>query len=536
MFDAFRQRLGEWIAPRREKPAVRSYKAGRAGRLTAGWLRPTSSADAELKHSLELLRNGSRQLVRDSGHAKRAKAIVVNNVVGAGVGLQAQVLTTRGEPSARVNAQIESEFAHWSRAENCHTGGALHFADLERAAMGEVFEAGECLLRLHPRAFGESRVPLAIELIEPECLADDRAVTAATAPGNEMRLGVECDRFGRAVAYWIRDQHPGDISRYASGGRTAGYERVPAAEIIHLKLADRWPQTRGVPWLHAAANKLRDMDEYGDAELTAAKMSSMYFGTLESGEDNPLGSETASDGTQQMAIEAGIIDRLAPGEKFNFHAPNRPNAALDAFMRTLLREVAAGIGVSYESLSRDYSQSNYSSSRLALLDDRDLWRVLQQWWVRSFRERLHRVWLERAVLARAVAAVGVPEYVADPERFQAVRWKLRGWSWVDPTKEVAAYKEAVKAGFMSIAKVVEMTGQGDDLEDVVEQRKAEIELFEEADVPTDTGGEAPAPAPAVPNAGTNQPDSGTPAEADDDDEQDDATPSEPPVRLVSRPR
>ena len=44
--------------------------------------------------------------------------------------------------------------------------------------------------------------------------------------------------------------------------------------------------------------------------------------------------------------------------------------------------LAAGCGPSYESLSRDYSQSNYSSSRLSLLDDRDLWRVLQQWWLR----------------------------------------------------------------------------------------------------------------------------------------------------------
>lgn len=530
MFDAFRQRLGSWIAPRREPArAVRSYKAGRAGRLTAGWLRPTSSADAELKASLELLRNGSRQLVRDSGHARRAKTIVINNVVGAGVGLQAAVNTTRGELSTRVNAQIEAEFAHWSRAENCHTGGALHFADLERAAMGEVFEAGECILRLHPRAFGDSRVPLAIELIEPECLADDRAVVAAVTPGNEMRLGVECDRYGRAVAYWIRDQHPGDIGRYATGGRTAGYERVPAAEIIHLRLVDRWPQTRGVPWLHAAANKLRDMDEYGDAELTAAKMSSMYFGTLESGEENPLGSETAADGTQQMAIEAGIIDRLAPGEKFNFHAPNRPNAALDAFMRTLLREVAAGIGVSYESLSRDYSQSNYSSSRLSLLDDRDLWRVLQQWWLRSFRERLHRLWIERAVLARALPAISVPEYVAEPDRFHAVRWKLRGWSWVDPTREVEAYKEAVRAGFMSIAKVVEMTGQGDDLEDVLEQRKAELEMFEEAGVETDT---SPAPAPAAAAAPAAPPAADAEGTAEDDSETEDAAPS----RVLSFPR
>jgi hypothetical protein len=53
----------------------------------------------------------------------------------------------------------------------------------------------------------------------------------------------------------------------------------------------------------------------------------------------------------------------------DFVNPNRPNSTLDPFMRFLLREIAAGVGVSYESLSRDYSQSNYfKSSRL--IDDR----------------------------------------------------------------------------------------------------------------------------------------------------------------------
>jgi HK97 family phage prohead protease len=130
--------------------------------------------------------------------------------------------------------------------------------------------------------------------------------------------------------------------------------------------------------------------------------------------------------------------RLAPGEKWETHSPNRPNTALDPFMRYMLREVAAGTGVSYESLSRDYSQSNYSSSRLALLDDRDLWKMLQQWFIRNFREPLHREWLQAAVLAGAMPGIALAEYALDRAKFEAARFKPRGWSWVDPTKEVAA--------------------------------------------------------------------------------------------------
>jgi lambda family phage portal protein len=135
--------------------------------------------------------------------------------------------------------------------------------------------------------------------------------------------------------------------------------------------------------------------------------------------------------------------------------------------------MAAGTGVSYESLSRDYSQSNYSSSRLALLDDRDLWRTFQLWWMRSFREELHEEWLQAAVLA-GVVNIPLEQYATNPEKFEAATFKARGWSWIDPTAEVAAYKEAVKAGFITVSEVIAQTGNGLDLEDVLDEREREL--------------------------------------------------------------
>jgi lambda family phage portal protein len=183
----------------------------------------------------------------------------------------------------------------------------------------------------------------------------------------------------------------------------------------------------------------------------------------------------------------------------------------------MLREVAAGIGVSYESLSRDYSQSNYSSSRLALLDDRDLWKSLQQWFIRQFREPLHREWLQQAVLASAIPELRVEEYMLDRDKFEAVSFKPRGWSWVDPTKEVEAYKEAVKAGFTTVSAVIAGTAGGLDIEDIIAERQRELGMFEAADIKVDTTVEEepqPAAAPAAPS------------EVDDDDD-------EPPARVVS---
>lgn len=469
------------------------YSNARQSRLAYGFGGASTTADAELHSSLTLLRNRSRQMVRDSAYARRAKTIIVNNVVGTGVPIQGMVRTVRGNQAQAVNDDIEWQWHYWTDAQACHTGGVMHFYDLERAAMGQVFEAGEVLVRLHLRPFGNSRIPLALELIEPERLAD-HADVSGVAPGNELRMGVEVDqRFHRPVAYWLRERGPGDLRGHSLYG-SERIERVPADQVLHLKLTTRWPQTRGEPWLAAVLRKLDDINEYSHHELSAAKAGAAYFASLDPD------SETASGGAQAMRtseddagqalmdIEPLSVFETPEGYKLNFHSPNRPNSAFAEFMRAVLREVASGCGpgISYQALSGDASQATYSSQRVAMLDERDGYRAIQQWWVRAFREPLHRVWLRQAVLSRAITAIPVDAYAVDPRRYEQVRFKLRGWSWVDPTKEVAAFKEAIKGGFTTVTDVIAQTAGGMDIEDVLDTRKRELQMMEEAGLSFDT--------------------------------------------------
>jgi lambda family phage portal protein len=216
-----------------------------------------------------------------------------------------------------------------------------------------------------------------------------------------------------------------------------------------------------------------------------------------------------------------VIQELDPEEELTFHTPNRPNTSMDPFLRYMLREVAAGCGVSYESLSRDYSQTNYSSSRLALIEDRDRWRVLQQWWIRSFREPLYREWLMLAVMTRTVPQIPVEAYAVDVQRYQHVVFKPRRWSWIDPAKEQQAYAEAVRNGFLTLTDVIADTEGGRDFEEYLQIRKRELELLAEADVRVAT---------TVEDATAAEPEPEPPEEPEaPDNKQND----EPPARLVS---
>lgn len=461
-----------WGPPRRGR-GNRMYAGAQQSRLTAGFgTFGNTSQDTEFYLGLTALRTRSRQLMRDAPYAKRARTIIVNNVIGAGVGMQAQVKNSRGSPHVAINEAMEEAWEFWSEAENCHTGGSLHFADFERACLSEIVTAGEVFIRKHYRTFGNSKVPFALELIEAERMADEFTHPQPQTP--LTRLGLELDTFGRPVAYWMRTVHPGEL-RY-SVDQILKFERVPAEQMIHLRIVNRWPMTRGEPWLHCVIRKLNDMDGYTEAEIVAARGAASYMGFIETPEpDLPIG-EVQADGSEEYELAPGTIPKLGAGEKYVGYSPNRPNSALDPFMRYMVREVAMGIqGLTYETLSGDYSQSNFSSSRLGVVDSRDDWRILQKWWARSFRKPLLRDWMQQAVLSRAIPSIPIEQYAINPERFLSVSWKFRGWTWYDPTKDVQAYKDAIRAGFTTVAAVIEQTGGGMDIEDVLENRRQELD-------------------------------------------------------------
>ncbi len=451
--------------------AFRGYAAAERGRLTSDWMAGGTSADAELQMSLATLRNRSRQMIRDNPHAANLQRIVVDNVVGTGIGIQCQVTKSDGTPDQKINDEIETAWRRWCEKDSCHTAGQLGFNDILRLVVGGVFQDGEALIRKVRQPFGRSSIPFALEIIEPDLLLEHGVGAHMARDGNVIRFGVEVDEWQRPAAYWLRRFHPGDYS-YASNVGVDSVRRIAASDIEHFHMVTRWPQTRGVPWMHMVLRRLRDMGGYTESELVAARAAANIMGFIQQDLELADSNEARKKKSRFVQSEPGTLQRLLPGETFEGFTPSRPNSNLHEFMRYMLREVASGVGVSYESLSRDYSQTNYSSSRLALLGDRDQWRVLQTWLITNYLEGIYREWLDAAVIS---GAVKIPDYFNRKEHYQQVRFKPRGWSWVDPQREVEAYAKAVRYGFMSRSDVIAAIGNGQDREDVDKMIKSDQE-------------------------------------------------------------
>lgn len=468
--------------PQQPSPRRRMYEGAKVNRLTSDWVTAGTSADAEIKGSLPRLRNRSRQLVRDNDYAKQAIRAIKANVIGTGIRLQAQVKMQRGAGRLDqvVNDAIETAWSKWGCKDYCHTAGRLSFPDMERLLIGSMAESGEVFVRMVRQPFGDSQVPFALEIIESDLL-DDTYSGGSTIEGHEWRMGIELNSWGRPVRYAFLTKHPGDAS---FGQTTAGRHRlIPADQIIHLYIQDRPGQTRGVPWLASAIQRLHQISGYESAELVRARASSALMGFISNSEGELLG-DGFYDNERVSTFEPGVFKYLAPGETVTVPQLDAPDGQLEPFLRAMLRAMAAGIGCSYETVSRDFSQTNYSSSRLSLLEDRDNWRSLQQYMIENFHRPVYEAWLEMAVLS---GALKLPAYETDPDRYRAVRFMPRGWGWIDPAKEVEAYKEAVRCGFKTQADVV--AEQGGDLEELLLARKAEVDRAEELDLYFDTNPE-----------------------------------------------
>ena len=463
----------------RDKPRRRSYAGAIVSRLTSDWMSTRASADAEIRNSLSKLRDRSREMVRNNPYAKQAKRTTQVNVVGSGIKLQSQVQQVRGrKPSEAINRLIEEKWHLWTRAKHCDVAGRHSFQMMEWLATGALPESGEALFRIIRRPFGGSRVPLALEMIESDVL-DEEYQGPTLAKLNEWRMGVEINEWGRPVRYAFLTRHPGDYWFQNAPQKGDKHVFLPAEDVIHLFIPERPQQHRGVPWFHSVMADAHQLQGYEEAAVIRARAGASVMGFVTSPEGELEGDDV--EGERRISeFEPGMWRYLEPGQNVSVPNISSPDQQYEMFVKNKVRRFASGFGCSYETLSRDFSETNYSSSRLSLLEDREHWKVIQAYLIENFHNRVFREWLDLAVLA---GELPFDDYDSRPERYDSPRWMARGWDWVDPLKEAKAYRQMEQAGYMTKAQIVAKLGGDffDNLTEFSREQQAASELNVELD-------------------------------------------------------
>jgi lambda family phage portal protein len=417
---------------------TRAYEGARIGRRTEGWTVAGTSANAEIGTALLRLRDRSRDLVRNNPYASKAVQAVVGNLVGTGI------LPRARSGDGDIDAAADRLWARF--AESCDADGLTDFSGLQALAVRAMVESGECLVRIRERRIEDGlAVPVQLQVLEPDHL--DAGKTGDLADGGFVVQGVEFDALGRRRAYWLYPVHPGEVTLFRKSALAS--KPVPAAGVLHL--FDRWRpgQVRGVPWFAPVVLKLRDLDEYDDAELVRKKIEAC-FAAFVTGADDEETLGTASidaDGRRVESFEPGMIEYLAPGKDVRFASPSAAGGYAE-YMRVQLHAIAAGVGLTYELLTGDLSQVNYSSIRAGLIEFRRRMEALQ--WQLLVPGLCRPIWQRFVAAAQAQGSL--------PDRRIDAEWTAPRFEAVDPLKDIQADILAVRAGLMTLKEAIARQG------------------------------------------------------------------------------
>lgn len=375
-----------WLSPRwgteraAYREAFRSYDAARQDRM--GDWHPVQNAPPEMTDAphRSLVRARTRDLERNGDVTEGVVDAMIRNIIGAGYGLESQVESARGRPLDVINDRIEEVWQEWSRAENCDITGENSFEELLEMALRRWEIDGEVFIMKVTAP--EGYLPMKLQLLEPDMLAED----VFQYGDHYVFGGVEVDRFMRPVAYHFRP----DPTPYFPDREIV---RVPESEVIHLYSKKHPAQTRGMPDMAVSMERTRNIQEYIASELQAARTAASVpgFVTREQGAGAAgigRGAIDPKTGQKIEQIEPNTLYYLKPQEDIKFPQPGRPNVAAPLFLSMILRLIGMSRGLSYETVTRDLSKTNYSSHRGGQLEDRKTYKRKQKKLIRKACDRI----------------------------------------------------------------------------------------------------------------------------------------------------
>ena len=431
----------------------------------------------------------------------RSEALIANNPHAASI-VDSTALATVGGPgllpqskpphkrlgvseeqAAEVASQAEWAFWLWSREADAE--GADHFSDLQYLTVRNMVGRGE-YVNLPVRLDDPSRTfSLAIQILDPRRLRTPHNLVSEKSIRDGIRLG----RNGKRLSFFIADPDDGHLTVNLTSQH---FREIPAhrghlPEIFHGFHRKDPEQVRGVSALAPVLKLFRDYEDYMDFEVTGAILAASFPVFIETPDNEDPGEFTGE--TSTAVSNTGTphkIKEYHPGQviygslnqKPHILKSERPNNSFPVFVETLLRAMGSACGLPYEVVAKDFSKTNYSSARAALLEAWRLFQFYQTWLVNHFCQPVWQMVFEEAWLMGLIRLpAGAPDFYQARHLWTNATWTPPKRGHVDPVKEFAASKEGIVSNMLTLSDWY--AEQGKDYEEELRQIAKERKLMEE---------------------------------------------------------
>jgi lambda family phage portal protein len=426
----------------------RKYDGATKGRNTEDWTGVSSSSNVENQTDIVTLRNRSRELNRNNPYVKNIFRVLPNNIIGTGIIPSIEVKGRSG--TSKIAKEV---WKLWAEKRFCDYDQRVNFYGLQHLVMATVAQSGECLI-VRRRATSKYYLPLRLQVLEADFI-DNGKFSMSNEYGGITWYGVEFNKHGERVGYWLWNRHPGEFASVS--------HRVDAKDIIHVYKTDRPGQIRGVPDIHASMLPVKDLNDYEYTERLRAKVASCMVGAIM--QDETTGKDDLASSFETM--EPATFQRLRPGESVTFNTPPS-STGYSEYVKSNKHSIATGAGVTYEAMTSDYSNVNFSSARMGRMEFKG--NVIN--WQLNVMSLFNEIAFEWFVEAAQVAGK------LSMNATYTAKWTPPRMEMVDPYKETKALMEKVRGKFMTWHEaVMEM---GDNPEEVLAKLQEEYEAMKSA--------------------------------------------------------
>jgi lambda family phage portal protein len=429
-------------------------------------------------------------MVRNNPVASGALQTLRDNIVGSQLRLSAQpkyrLLDWDKDQASNWSSLTEDQFATWAETTECDASRHQTLLGLTVQALSGAMMNGDAIgvLMWLPRA--DSSWSTRIQLVESDRLATPPWLLNDTT----VRGGVRIDEHNAPLGYWIAKRHPGDKRYNLLSANQDDWEYIEAftpwgrRRVIHLYDKERSGQSRGKSVFTAVMREFRMSGEYLGHELHAAVANAVVATFLESNldadsiaelfgnDDQTAGAywKQIADRWNNQQVRGGKYVTLPVGTRVADNNVARPNTAFDGFMESIMRHMAAGLNMPYELLLKDFSKTNYSSARAALLEAWRYFNSRRRWLMDNWLCPIYEAWLEEAVNLGRVEA---PNYYDNRFAYSCCRWVFSGRGWTDPVKEAKGVEMRLHLNITTMED--ECAEQGKDYMVVMDQRLRELD-------------------------------------------------------------
>ena len=416
---------------------TRGYDGARGGRRGASFTAGATSANVEIGTALARLRDRSRDLVRNTSAGARIIDIHVGHTIGTGI----NAVPDNG--SDRIDKPLKQMWEDWCAASDIE--GVNCFGGQQALAYRSTLEGGDSVIRKIPlRLDSGERIPLKLQLLEGDFI--DAARDQGIFEQRMTRLGVGLGAFDRRLGYWLHAQHPGDFTFH---GAPYASQFVDFADAIHLYRPMRAGQVRGVPVLAPVVMNARDLSDVMDAIVVKQRVEASFAGFVtRKDEGGPLNPK--KDDKRVETMRPGTLTYLQDGEQITFGQPSSAGQFEQVWITTMVG-MAAGAGLTYDQVTGDLRQANYSSLNAGDIHRRRLCEQTQQHvLVPQMMRRVTGWFVDAAIMAGEIK----------PRR-QGYRWDyiLPAVEPIDPRKALEADILAVRSGRMTPQEFIGAWGQ-----------------------------------------------------------------------------